>query len=187
MIAPVLPALAQAFYTTPGHIGFAIPLYLIPHGVLTLVWGPISDRFGRRRVIMGSLIVFVVLAALTTLAPTANVFLAMRMLTALAASGVVPIALALVARRTAARMARLVRGRRRVRAGACHRCDGSARDTVARRAGRGRAGCRVDGVLGASSHRPRTPHVRICTHQRPGAVRYLQLVRSASPDSFSAP
>jgi predicted MFS family arabinose efflux permease len=96
MIAPVLPALAQAFSTTPGHIGLAIPLYLIPHGLLTLVWGPISDRFGRRRVIMGSLIAFVVLAALTTLAPNANAFLAMRMLTAFAASGVVPIALALV-------------------------------------------------------------------------------------------
>ena len=158
MIAPVLPALAQAFSTTPGHIGLAIPLYLIPHGVLTLVWGPISDRFGRRRVIMGSLIAFVVLAALTTLAPTANTFLATRMVTALAASGVVPIALALVgdlvpyqqrghalgwlfggmaggmafgaaggALRTADRMARLVRGRRRVRTGTCHRCDGSAR------------------------------------------------------------
>lgn len=96
MIAPVLPALAQAFSTTAGHIGLAIPLYLIPHGVLTLAWGPISDRFGRRRVIMGSLIAFVVLAVLTTLAPTANAFLAMRMVTAFAASGVVPIALALV-------------------------------------------------------------------------------------------
>lgn len=96
MVAPILPALAHAFATTPERIGFAIPAYLLPHGLLTCVWGPISDRVGRRRVIIGSLVAYTMLAGLTATVTTPTAFLGMRVLTALAASGVIPIALALV-------------------------------------------------------------------------------------------
>ncbi len=47
MIAPLLPALAAIFSTQPASVGLAIPAYLIPYGVMTLVWGPMSDQLGR--------------------------------------------------------------------------------------------------------------------------------------------
>lgn len=96
MIAPILPALARAFVTTPGMVGLAVPAYLIPYGAMTLVWGPVSDRIGRRPVIIGSLAAFTLLTGLTALAPTAAVFIWLRVATAVGASGVVPIALALI-------------------------------------------------------------------------------------------
>lgn len=96
MVAPILPALARAFATAPGVVGLAVPAYLIPYGTMTLVWGPISDRIGRRPVIIWSLTAFTVLTGLTALAPTAGVFLGLRMATAVGASGVVPISLALI-------------------------------------------------------------------------------------------
>lgn len=96
MIAPILPALSQAFSTTPEKIGLAIPAYLIPHGAMTLVWGPISDRVGRRPVILASVAVFSLLVAATAFTTTEGSFMTMRVLTAFAASGLVPIALALV-------------------------------------------------------------------------------------------
>ena len=96
MVAPILPALARAFATTPAVAGLAVPAYLIPYGAMTLVWGPVSDRLGRRPVILASLAAFSALTGLTALAPTAGVFLGMRLVTALGASGVVPIALALI-------------------------------------------------------------------------------------------
>lgn len=96
MIAPILPRLAQVFHTHTGVVGLAVPAYLVPYGVMTLVWGPLSDRLGRRPVIVGSLVAFVVLSAATALSANAGGFIAMRLATALGASGVVPISLALI-------------------------------------------------------------------------------------------
>lgn len=96
MIAPLLPRLAELFDSSTSAVGWAIPAYLVPYGVMTLVWGPLSDRFGRGPVILGSLVAFVVLTASTALVQGAVPFVAARLVTAIGASGVVPIALALV-------------------------------------------------------------------------------------------
>ncbi|HSH58223.1 MAG TPA: MFS transporter, partial [Acidimicrobiales bacterium] len=77
-------------------VGLAIPAYLLPYGAMTLVWGPLSDRLGRATVILGSLTAFVVLTALSSLAEGAGPFVAARLVTAVGASGVVPISLALI-------------------------------------------------------------------------------------------
>ena len=96
MVAPILPQLAQAFHTDSGTIGLAVPAYLVPYGVMTLLWGPLSDRVGRRPIILGSLLTFAVLTAGTALSGTAGMFMLMRLVTGAAASGVVPISLALI-------------------------------------------------------------------------------------------
>lgn len=96
MIAPTLPRLAQVFHTNTGIVGLAVPAYLVPYGVMTLVWGPLSDRVGRRPVIIGSLVAFTALTAATALTDSAGGFIAMRVATAIGASGVVPISLALI-------------------------------------------------------------------------------------------
>jgi predicted MFS family arabinose efflux permease len=96
MIAPLIPALARIFSTTPTAVGIAMPAYLIPYGVMTLVWGPLSDRLGRRVIILGSMTAFVVLTAATAAMDSVGTFTAARAITAIGASGVVPIALALV-------------------------------------------------------------------------------------------
>jgi predicted MFS family arabinose efflux permease len=96
MVAPILPQLAHGFHTDAGVIGLAVPAYLVPYGVMTLLWGPLSDRVGRRPIIVGSLVVFAALTALTALASSAGMFILLRVLTGGAASGVVPISLALI-------------------------------------------------------------------------------------------
>lgn len=96
MIAPLLPALAGIFSTRAGAVGLAIPAYLIPYGVMTLVWGPLSDRLGRGMIILGSLAAFVLLTAATAAMNSVGTFIAARTVTAIGASGVVPIALALL-------------------------------------------------------------------------------------------
>jgi len=96
MIAPILPRLAEVFATTPGTVALAVPAYLLPYGAMTLVWGPLSDRVGRRPVILGSLLAFTALTAATALVTGAGGFIGLRVATAIGASGVVPIALALI-------------------------------------------------------------------------------------------
>lgn len=96
MVAPLIPRLAEAFGTSIGTIGLIVPAYLIPYGVATLVYGPLSERFGRGRIIFASLLAFIVLTAVTAAAFSPSSLISLRLIAGLGASGVVPIALALL-------------------------------------------------------------------------------------------
>jgi predicted MFS family arabinose efflux permease len=96
MVAPLIPRLADVFHTDVSWVGLAVPGYLLPYGIATLAWGPLSDRFGRRPVILGSLTLFVVLTAATASANGVTAFIAWRIAAGIGASGVVPIGLTLI-------------------------------------------------------------------------------------------
>lgn len=96
MVAPLIPRLTQVLHARTNVIALAIPAYLIPYGLMTLIWGPLSDRIRRRTVIFGSLALFIVLTASTGLASGGTAFVIWRGATGLGASGVVPISLALI-------------------------------------------------------------------------------------------
>lgn len=97
MIAPLIPRFSEEFGVSPRTIGLIVPAYLIPYGLSTLFYGLLSDRLGRRRILLASLAVFVILTALTATTQSASQMLLWRFLTGLGASGVVPLALVLIA------------------------------------------------------------------------------------------
>lgn len=97
MIAPLIPSLSEEFGVSPRTVGLIVPAYLIPYGLSTLFYGLLSDRLGRRRILLASLGAFIVLTALTATAQSASQMLVWRLLTGLGASGVVPLALVVVA------------------------------------------------------------------------------------------
>ena len=96
LVAPLIPALAREFHTTEQRIGLVVPAYLLTYGFSTLFYGPLSDRVGRRRI----LLVLLALSALSTLlcgfAWSAASLIALRILCGLCAGGIVPISLALI-------------------------------------------------------------------------------------------
>lgn len=96
MVAPLIPRLADIFHSPIGRIGLAVPAYLLPYGIATLAWGPLSDRFGRRTVILGSLLAFIAFTLATASARSIGPFLFWRAATGAGASGVVPIGLTLI-------------------------------------------------------------------------------------------
>jgi predicted MFS family arabinose efflux permease len=96
MVAPLIPRLSGVFGVSSQFIGLMVPAYLIPYGVSTLFYGLISDRLGRRPIMFASLIAFVLLTALTATAQSAQAMISWRLLTGVGASGVVPLALALM-------------------------------------------------------------------------------------------
>ncbi len=96
MIAPLIPRLVDVFRADVAWVGLAVPAYLLPYGVATLAWGPLSDRFGRRTVILVSLTLFIALTAATALASGVTGFVLWRIATGIGASGVVPISLTLI-------------------------------------------------------------------------------------------
>lgn len=98
MVAPIIPTLAGTFATSVERVGLIVPAYLIPYGIATLIYGLLADRLGIHRVMFGSLATFAVLTALTATAASIGQIALWRVLTALGASGVVPLGLALVGR-----------------------------------------------------------------------------------------
>jgi predicted MFS family arabinose efflux permease len=96
MVAPLIPRLARVFDVSVQTMGLAVPAYLIAYGTATLFYGPLSDRWGRRPVIIGSLAAFVLLTALTSFAHSSTQLTVVRLVTGLGAGGVVPLALALL-------------------------------------------------------------------------------------------
>jgi len=98
MVAPVIPALANAFGISVERAGLIVPAYLIPYGVATLLYGLLADRIGVHRLMFVSLAVFAALTLLTATARSIDQLAMWRVLTGLGASGVVPLALTLVGR-----------------------------------------------------------------------------------------
>lgn len=86
---PSLPGMAAYFGVSYGLMQQSVALYLALSAALQIVIGPISDRFGRRKVLIGSLILFLIATVGTLFAPNATVFLIFRMAQAVIASGMV--------------------------------------------------------------------------------------------------
>ena len=49
---PALPALTEAFGTVPAHAQLTLTALLLAFGLSQLVWGPVSDLVGRRKVLL---------------------------------------------------------------------------------------------------------------------------------------
>ncbi len=85
LIIPALPATAHALHVSPGAIQLTITLYLIGLAIGQLVYGPISDRLGRRPVLIGGLALFTFAGILTTAAPGACTLVIARVLQSIGA------------------------------------------------------------------------------------------------------
>ena len=86
---PSLQAMAGYFETDYATMQFALSGYLAATAVLQIFVGPISDRFGRRPVLLASLTIFVIASIGAYFATTITVFLAFRMMQAAVATGIV--------------------------------------------------------------------------------------------------
>jgi len=96
MVAPLIPRLSAVFGASGQTIGLIVPAYLIPYGVSTLFYGLLSDRLGRRRIMLASFAAFIGLTALTATSRSPSQLIFWRLATGLGASGVVPLALAMI-------------------------------------------------------------------------------------------
>ncbi|WP_417415257.1 multidrug effflux MFS transporter [Hoeflea sp.] len=89
LILPSLPGIATYYQADYALVQLAVSGYLAVTGLLQLIIGPLSDRYGRRPVMVASLAIFLVATALAPFAPTIETFLVIRMLQASVVSGMV--------------------------------------------------------------------------------------------------
>ena len=89
MFLPSLPAMAEFFGTDYGLMQLSVVLFLGVNAVLQIIIGPLSDRYGRRPVILWGFGIFLAATVGCLVAPTIEVFLAFRMCQATIVAGMV--------------------------------------------------------------------------------------------------
>jgi DHA2 family methylenomycin A resistance protein-like MFS transporter len=92
-----LPDLRHSLNAPPGSLPWVVDAYTVVFAGLLLAAGWAADRWGARGVYRASLLAFCVLTALCAAAPNAAALIAGRSLLGVAAAGVVPASLALLA------------------------------------------------------------------------------------------
>jgi DHA1 family bicyclomycin/chloramphenicol resistance-like MFS transporter len=75
---PALPALTEGFGATMAQSQLTLTALLLAFGVSQLVWGPLSDRYGRRPVLLWGLGAYVLASVLSTLAPSMELLILAR-------------------------------------------------------------------------------------------------------------
>ncbi len=89
MFLPSLPKMTAHFDTDYGIMQLSVALFLAANAAMQLVIGPLSDRFGRRPVLIWGMVLFILATAGCLFAPNVELFLAFRVLQAAVVVGLV--------------------------------------------------------------------------------------------------
>jgi DHA1 family bicyclomycin/chloramphenicol resistance-like MFS transporter len=96
MFLPSLPAMTAAFGSDAATAQLTVTLFLAGLAASQLAWGPLSDRLGRRRVLLAGLAVYATAGTACAFAPTMGLLIAARVVQALGAGSGPVIARAVV-------------------------------------------------------------------------------------------
>lgn len=86
ILVPAIPNLVVTMHTDPGTVQLTISLYLFGLAISQLVLGPLSDRFGRRPVVIFGLTITALASVLAIAMSSIGALIAARILQALGAS-----------------------------------------------------------------------------------------------------
>lgn len=87
VMLPALPAMGEALRVAhENERQYVLTSYLIGFGIAQLFFGPISDRFGRRMPLIVGLVIYIVAAALATIAPNFLTLLVLRFIQGMGAA-----------------------------------------------------------------------------------------------------
>lgn len=92
----LLVRIATDFQVTPGVAGGVVTAFALAYSLLQLLFGPLGDRVGKARVILGAICGCCLFTLVAAVAPSFGTLLAARAAWGMAAAGVVPLAMAWV-------------------------------------------------------------------------------------------
>ncbi|SHN59745.1 multidrug effflux MFS transporter [Erythrobacter sanguineus] len=108
-ILPALDELAVDLGVDGNARQFVIGVYLLTAGIGALLPGALADRFGRRPILLGSILVYILLSLLSAIAPTYDTLIAVRAAQGFFAAGTVALPPAIIRDRVGGdKMARMM-------------------------------------------------------------------------------
>jgi DHA1 family bicyclomycin/chloramphenicol resistance-like MFS transporter len=96
LYTPAMPTLVAAFGTSMGAVKATLTFYFAGFALAQLVCGPLSDAYGRRPVLLGFLVLYLLGSLAAVVAPTVEVLMAARLVQGIGAATGVAISRAIV-------------------------------------------------------------------------------------------
>ncbi|MGG5735605.1 MULTISPECIES: MFS transporter [Bacillus cereus group] len=96
LVAPLLPAITETISMPDGSGGLLITIYALCYGITAPLFGPMSDRVGRKRMIIMGFVIFSISTFCTGIAKNFEMLLLFRGLTGLSGAMIMPSIFALV-------------------------------------------------------------------------------------------
>ena len=93
---PALPTMSKNLQAPVEQINFTFSAFFVMYSVGMLVWGPLSDRYGRKPILLTGLSVYVLASALCSVTTSVTALIAFRALQALGGSAAGAVASAVV-------------------------------------------------------------------------------------------
>lgn len=84
---PVLPEMSSYFHTSPALASMSLTTGMVGLAAGQVFIGPLTDKYGRKRILVGSMLLFAIASVLCILAPNIYVFNLMRLFQGLAGAG----------------------------------------------------------------------------------------------------
>jgi MFS family permease len=95
-MGPTLPRIERALGMSPAALQWVVSGYVLGYGGFLLLGGRIADLFSRRRLLLGSLVVFAVASLIGGLADSGGLLIAARLIKGISAAFMAPAALAIL-------------------------------------------------------------------------------------------
>ena len=87
MYLPTLPSMAAIFHTTPSQVQMGLATSMLGLAVGQVFFGPLSDKYGRRPVLMSAMVLFAVSTVVSIYSPTIEFFNICRFMQGLGGAG----------------------------------------------------------------------------------------------------
>lgn len=96
MYLPSWPDMARLLQATPSQVQLTMSVYLVGFGIGQLIYGPLSDRHGRKPVLLGATALFVLASMICTVSPSIEVLIVARFVQAIGGAGMMVLPRAIV-------------------------------------------------------------------------------------------
>ncbi len=96
IVDPVLHAISVDFSVAVSDLWVVIAAFTLPYGLNQLILGPVGDRFGKLRVMLGALVGYAVFTGGCALATDLTTLTLMRALAGAASAGLIPVGMAYI-------------------------------------------------------------------------------------------
>lgn len=93
---PALPSMVETFNTTTSILNLTLILYFVFYAGGMLLWGPLSDRYGRKIILLIGLISFTIASILCAISNTVEQLIIFRVIQAIASGAVSSVGTAIV-------------------------------------------------------------------------------------------
>ncbi|UWG97898.1 multidrug effflux MFS transporter [Dehalobacter sp. DCM] len=93
---PALPHMADSFQSTAGVVNMTLIFFFIFYAVGSLIFGPLSDRFGRKPLLLFGIIVYIISSILCAAASSIYLLIGYRVLQALGSGALSAVSMAII-------------------------------------------------------------------------------------------